>query len=101
MPITGRSRGRQIRQQLPKAPPTYNQEYISQLADAVNDYMIQATALGEVAAARFVCVAPITVPVDMPDVSTLPTGTFYLKQVPGAPAGTYFLTVVTPQDPHP
>jgi hypothetical protein len=84
MPITGRARGRQIRQALPKAPPVYDQLYISQLADAVNDYMIQATALGEVAAARFVCVDPISIPSDVPDPTTLPTGMLYLAAPNGS-----------------
>lgn len=101
MPFTGRARGRPIRQRLPTAPATYDQIYIAQLADAVNDYMIQATAPAELVAARFICSNPVTVPDDMPDTSTLPTGTLYLKQVPGAPAGTYFLTIVTAQDPIP
>ena len=101
MAISPRLRGRQIRQKLPEAPPVYDQAYIAQLADAVNDYMVQATAPAEVIAARFICVDPVNVPNDIPDTSTLPTGMLYLKQVPGAPAGTYFLTIVTPQDPMP
>jgi hypothetical protein len=97
----GRSRGRQIRQQLPKAPPEYDQNYISQLANAINQFMIEATAPAEMTAARFICTDPVYIPADMPDPTYLPTGMLYLKQVPGAPAGTYFVTIVTPQDPSP
>lgn len=102
MAVTGRARGRTIRQKLPTAPPTYDQTYIAKLAEAVNDYMIQATAPAEVVAARFICVDPIVVgtvpPADVPDTTTLPTGMFYLKQLPGAAAGTYYLTLVLTTD---
>jgi hypothetical protein len=82
MAISGRARGRQIRQLLPKAPPAYDQDYIAQLADAVNDFMVQATAPAEVTAARFICTDPVYVPsTDVPDTTTLETGTLYL----GAP----------------
>lgn len=83
-PISKRLRGRQIRQKLPDPPPQYDQIYLAQLADAVNDYMVQATAPAEVLAARFICVDPIHIPGDVPDQSTLPTGMLYLT----APNGT-------------
>lgn len=93
------SRGRILRQQLPAAPPKYDQTYISQLAAAVNDYMAQATAPGDVVGARFLLTDPIIVPsADVPDTSTLPTGMLYLIPAPGGPAGTYVLTVVTTSD---
>lgn len=88
------TRGRILRQQVPSAPPTYDQTYISQLAAAINDYMTQSTAPGDVVAGRFICSAPLRVPDDVPDTSTFPTGMFYLIPAPGGPAGTYLLTMV-------
>jgi len=89
---------RDVRQALPRPPTVYDQSYIAQLADAINRYMFQAQAPAEVIAARFICVDPLRIPGDLPDTVKLPTGMLYLKQVPGAPAGTYFLTVVTQED---
>jgi hypothetical protein len=89
---------RAIRQSLPLPPPQYDQEYIAQLADAVNRYMAQAQAPGEITAARYIMVDPPLVPDDYPTTALLPTGTLYLRQVPGAPAGTYYLTVVKKSD---
>jgi hypothetical protein len=85
---------RTVRRPLPEPPVVYDQSYIAQLAEAINQYMFQRTAPAEITAARFILVDTITVGVDVPDTSTLPSGMLYLLQVPGAPAGTYFLTVV-------
>jgi hypothetical protein len=92
-----------VKQNLPQPPPEYDQAYTAQLARAVNQYMIQRESAGEVIAARFIMTDPPyvggTPPVTgYPDTKELPTGTLYLKQVPGAPAGTYFLTIVTEND---
>lgn len=81
---------RQVRQTLPDPPPEYDQQYIASLARAVNNYMGQATALGEVIAARFIMTDP---PLD--DTVGLPVGTLYLKTVNGVP----LLTVVQRTDP--
>jgi hypothetical protein len=94
---------RVVKQNLPEPPPQYDQAYIAQLTKAVNQYILQREALGELIAARFIMTDPPYVgtgtPVPgYPDTSKLPTGTVYLKQVPGAPAGTYFLTVVKESD---
>ena len=85
---------RVVKQNLPQPPETYDQDYIAQLVGAVNRYMVQREAQGEMVAARFIMTDPISVPGDYPTTAGLPTGTIYLKQVPGAPAGTMFLTVV-------
>jgi hypothetical protein len=93
---------RQIKQTLPTPPPVYDQEYIARLADAVNRYMFQAQAPAEVTAARFVCTDVPVLPelsTGGPDTRGLPTGAIYLAQVPGAPAGALFLTLVTESDP--
>lgn len=91
---------RTVRQRLPDPPPTYDQAYIGKLAEAVNRYMLQREAPGEVIAARFILVDPLRVPTDIPDVSTLPTGMIYLAKPPGWATGDpYFLTIVTDQDP--
>ena len=92
---------RVIRQTLPQPPPSYNQAYIAQLANAINRYMVQRESLGEVVAARYIMTDPPRVgeeATDFPDTTRLPTGTLYLRQVPGAPANTYFLTIVSDQD---
>jgi len=107
MPITGRSRGRQIRQQLPKPPPHYDETYIARLTDAVNSYMFSAQAPAEVAAARFICVAPVIVDPtgsiagSIPDTSTLPTGTLYMFLNQAGAAGTpgrFLISIVTKDD---
>jgi hypothetical protein len=67
-----------VKQNLPQPPPEYSQEYIAQLADAVNRYMIQREAQGEMIAARYIMTDPVSIPGDLPDTSTLPTGTEYL-----------------------
>jgi len=90
---------RSVRQVLPDPPPAYDQAYLAQLADAVNHFMFQATAPGEVIAARFIMILPIHVPGDQATTAGLPTGTLILKPFPGQPAGTYYLTVVAPGDP--
>lgn len=83
---------RQVKQTLPQPPPVYDQEYIARLANAVNGYMFQAQALGEVVAARFIMTDQPTSP------SGLPNGTLYLVEYPVG-SGQYFLTVVQPTDP--
>jgi len=90
--------GRVIKQPLPQPPAAYDQTYIAQLADAINDYMYQAQAPAEVIAARFILIDPLRIPTDVPNTTGLPTGMMYLKQVPGATAGSYFLTLVMDTD---
>jgi len=87
-----------VRQTLPKPPAIYDQAYIADLADAVNEYMFQREAPGEVIAARFIMVAPLHIPDDQATTAGLPTGMLVLKPLPGQPAGTYYLTVVSKQD---
>jgi hypothetical protein len=70
---------RQVRQTLPDPPPQYNQEYIAALARSINNYMGQATALGEVIAGRYIMTDPIQVPGDLPSTAGLAVGTIYLK----------------------
>lgn len=83
---------RQVRQTLPDPPPQYDQQYIAGLARAINNYMGQAQALGEVIAGRFI----MTKPPDPPDSTVgLPVGTLYLKTV----SGVKVLTLVTEGDP--
>lgn len=103
-------RGRILRQQIPTPPPHYDQTYVSQLVSAVNDYMTQAASPGDVVAGRFILSDPTGLIVgdmnpsspnydpraSLPNTSTLPTGTLYLTQVPGAAQGTYYLAVVLP-----
>ena len=86
---------RQVRQTLPDPPEHYDQRYIAALARSINNYMGQATALGEVIAARFIMTDAIHIPGDKPDTSGLPVGTLYLKTVSGVPV----LTVVMTGDP--
>jgi hypothetical protein len=69
---------RVVRQRLPEPPPQYDQEYIAQLAEAVNRYMVQREAQGELIAGRFIMTDPVNIPGDLPDTSTLATGTEYL-----------------------
>jgi len=90
---------RTVRQALPQPPPAYDQAYLAQLAEAINYYMFQREAPGELIAARFILVDPLHVPGDQATMAGLPTGMLVLKPFPGQPAGTYYLTVVTPQDP--
>lgn len=98
--------GRTVRQILPAPPSVYDQAYLAQLANAVNRYMIQRESLGELITARLILTDPPTLapgtpqyPIALPDTRTLPTGTLYLLNPATAPAGTRFLTVVTPEDP--
>jgi|SRR5215471_20613836 len=94
---------RVVKQTLPAPPPVYDQTYIAQLTNAINRYMVQRESLGELITARVIMTDPPRVsaspgPGDYPDTSQLPNGTVYLKDIPGTPKGTYFLTVVTPED---
>jgi hypothetical protein len=71
---------RSLRQALPQPPPVYDQAYIAQLTDAINRYITAKESQGEEIAARFVMTDPVSVPGDLPDTSTLATGTLYLGQ---------------------
>lgn len=83
---------RQVKQTLPQPPPVYDQEYIARLANAVNSYMFQAQALGEVVAARFIMT-------DLPTTTVgAPNGMLYLVEYPPG-SGQYFLSVVQETDP--
>lgn len=96
-----------IRQNLPDPPPVYDQAYISKLADAINRYMIQATAQAEVVAASYICTAPVIVdprgvePGSVPNTAGLPNGTLYLYPI-AAPAsgqpGHFYVSIVTEND---
>lgn len=88
---------RVVKQIVPAPPDHYDREYIAKLADALNKYMFQRQALGELIAARFIMTDPPTIPPDA--TPQLATGTLVLKPLPGAPAGTYYLTVVQETDP--
>jgi len=81
---------RQIKQTLPQPPAAYDQAYIAKLADAINRYMFQAQALGELTAARFIMTDPPTTTLGSP------VGTLYLKT---CPACGLVLTVVQESDP--
>jgi hypothetical protein len=78
---------RQVRQTLPDPPPEYDQQYVASLARSVNNYMGQATALAELIAARFIMTDPVKIPGDLPDTSSLPVGTVYLKKLPALATG--------------
>lgn len=96
-----------VRQQLPDPPATYDQSYLSKLVNAVNLFMLQTTAQAEIAAASYICTAPVVVdpsgraPNSVPSTAGLPTGTFYLYWTgspPGQP-GAFYVSIVTEQDP--
>jgi hypothetical protein len=89
-----------VRQTIPAPPNHYDREYTARLVDAINKHMFQQ-AQGESIAARFIATdTPIIgAAPNLPSTATLPTGTFVLKPLPGAPAGTYYLTVVQESDP--
>jgi len=96
---------RAVKQNLPQPPPTYDQEYVAQLANAINRYMVQREAPGESIAARFISTdmpivdkTPPTGVTAYPDTSQLPNGTLYLTAVPGGTAGQYFVSVVKKTD---
>jgi hypothetical protein len=92
-------RGRILRQAIPTPPPKYDQTYMSQLAAAVNDYMLQASAPGDVVGARFIMSDFPVVEAGnnsaYPDTSQFPLGMLYLLPLPGTP-GAYYLTVMLP-----
>lgn len=89
-----------VKQTIPAPPGHYDQQYTARLVDAFNKFMFQQSQ-GESIAARFIATdTPIIgVSPNLPDTSTLPTGTLVLRSLPGAPAGTYYLTVVQETDP--
>ena len=84
---------RQVRQTVPVPGPKYEESKAKKMAAALNNYMFQAQAPGEVIAGRFIMTDNPT------DTVGLAVGTIYLKQLPGAPPGTYYLTVVNDTDP--
>lgn len=93
-------RGRMLKQVLAQAPPTYNQMYVNQLVNALNNYMSQSTAPGDVVGARFIMndypvVDPTQPQWAFPNTSQFPTGMLYLLPLPGSP-GAYYLTVLLP-----
>lgn len=90
---------RTIRQDLPDPPPIYDQAYIAKLANAINAYMVQREAQGELVTARLILTDTLRVPADVPDVSTLPTGTVYLVSTNNITTGMWLLTVVNTGDP--
>jgi hypothetical protein len=75
--------GRVIKQPLPQPPAAYDQTYVAQLADAINDYMYQAQAPAEAVAARFILIDPVHIPGDLSNTAGLPTGMIYLAPVAG------------------
>jgi hypothetical protein len=83
---------RQVKQTLPQPPAVYDQEYIARLANAINSYMFQAQALGEVVAGRFIMTDQVTTTVGAV------VGTLYLVEYP-AGSGQHFLSVVKATDP--
>lgn len=95
-------RGRILQQTLPQAGPAYDQTYLNQLVNAVNNFMNQTAAPGDVIGARFILQDyPVVNPNDpsglaYPDTSQFPNGMLYLLPLPGAPPGAYYLTVVLP-----
>lgn len=90
---------RTIRQTLPDPPPVYDQAYIAKLVNAVNNYMVQKEAQGELVTARLILTDTLRVPIDVPNVATLPTGTVYLVSTNNITTGMWLLTVVNPGDP--
>jgi hypothetical protein len=84
---------RYVRQTVPDPGAEYDQTKAQKVAAALNRYMYQAQVQGETVAARYIMTDQPTGP------EGLAVGTIYLKQLPGAPAGTYYLTVVTEEDP--
>lgn len=93
-------RGRMLQQVLPQAPPTYDQIFVNQLVNAINNFMGQSAAPGDVLGARFIMQDfPVVDPTQpqwaYPDTSRFPTGMLYLLPFPGNP-GAYYLTVLLP-----
>jgi|SRR5215471_326321 len=97
-----------VKQPLPDPPASYNQEFMFRLVNAVNLYMLQATAQAETVAARYIATAPVVVdpsgktPGALPDTRGLPTGMIYFYPMnPGtvhAGPGQFFASIVTEQD---
>jgi hypothetical protein len=97
---------RVIRQPLPEPPASYDPSYISKLANAINQFMLQVTAQAEVIAASFICTAPVIVDPtgavagSVPSTKGLPTGTFYLYRAapPLGSPGAFYVSIVTEHD---
>lgn len=94
---------RQVRQTLPDPPATYDRDYMAALAKAVNNYMGQAQALGEVIAGHYIMTDPIlvpgseiTVPPGQANTAGLPVGLVYLKTLA---SGEKVLSLVLVGDP--
>jgi hypothetical protein len=94
------ARGRILQQVVPNAPRQYDQVYINQLVAAVNNYMNQAAAPGDVIGARYIMndfpLVDPTNPHAYPDTSKFPTGMLYLLPIAMAPLNGYYLTVLLP-----
>lgn len=93
-------------QSLPQPPTTYDQAYLAKLTNALNLFMLQSTAQAEIAAATFICTAPVivdptgTLPNSVPTTKGLATGTFYLFRT-GSSVGTpgaLYVSIVTEAD---
>lgn len=78
-----------VKQTIPAPPDHYDQQYTARVVDALNRYMFQRSQ-GEIIAARFVATdTPIVgASPNLPDTSTLPTGTIYLSSIVGATANS-------------
>lgn len=68
---------RQVRQGVPAPGPGYEEAVAKKMASALNNYMFQAQAPGEVVAGRFIMTDQPT------DTVGLAVGTLYLKTIPG------------------
>jgi hypothetical protein len=85
---------RQVKQTIPQPPAEYDQEYIARLVSAVNAYMFQREAQGEMIAGRYICTS---MPGDADGTAHLPTGTLYTKPCPTC--GADVVCVVKTTDP--
>jgi hypothetical protein len=81
---------RQVRQSVPAPGPEYEEAKARKMAAALNNYMFQAQAQGEVVAGHFIMTDQPTSTVG------LPVGTLYLKTIPGAGV---VLSIVQEGDP--
>ena len=85
---------RQVRQTIPRPPAEYDQDYIARLVDAVNNYMFQREAQGEMIAGRYICTS---MPSNVDGTANLPTGTLYTKPCPAC--GFDVVCIVKTTDP--